>query len=527
MSFPEESMKGARFLVLTSCLIWSAGLCAQSGLKLGEPAGPVTLVSPEGLQISMNNYSERLGTAVLFLSSRDEDTAAQASTIVMLNQKNRHHRILLVGVFPAADEPGPEIRAFSQAHGFNFPVYRDPTGTAVARFGARVTPEAFLLDKEGKLVYFGSIEGLTSALEAMDSSAPFPASMAEVSGAAIGKPLPERAIVDPFGEINFSSELIFGKIPGYPVFHCSTITQAPNGDLLVSWYGGSYESSDDQVLFLARRKKGTRVWSKPEILIRSPGRPPGNAVLFTTRDNRVWMVWGRMDGTQPMLRGTGWSDCTLLYRTSSDNGVTWTADKPFFHDTLGWLPRNLTIFLSDGTLVLPLSDERNGHGVDLSFFLSTKDNGATWTRSGIMRGGEQPTFIQRGDGSLLAYLRVRPNIVSAESKDGGKSWTTPTPTQWKNPDSGISMRRLKDGHLVLVFNNEDNARSPLHIAMSADDGRTWTKPLVLESNPGEYSYPSVYQTPDGEIHIIYTFRRYSIKHVEMNEDWFTRLERPD
>jgi hypothetical protein len=51
--------------------------------------------------------------------------------------------------------------------------------------------------------------------------------------------------------------------------------------------------------------------------------------------------------------------------------------------------------------------------------------------------------------------------------------------------------------------------------------------LVLESNPGEYSYPSVYQISDGKIHVIYTFRRYSIKHVEMNENWLTHFERPN
>jgi alpha-L-rhamnosidase len=51
--------------------------------------------------------------------------------------------------------------------------------------------------------------------------------------------------------------------------------------------------------------------------------------------------------------------------------------------------------------------------------------------------------------------------------------------------------------------------------------------MVLESNPGEYSYPSIFQDQEGNIHIIYTFRRYSIKHVKMNEDWFTHLERPD
>jgi predicted neuraminidase len=89
------------------------------------------------------------------------------------------------------------------------------------------------------------------------------------------------------------------------------------------------------------------------------------------------------------------------------------------------------------------------------------------------------------------------------------------------------MRRLKNGHVILVFNNQDNSRSPLHIVLSTDEGRTWGTPLVLETNPGEYSYPSVLETPDGKIHIIYTYRRYSIKHVEINEGWLTRFERPD
>ncbi len=281
------------------------------------------------------------------------------------------------------------------------------------------------------------------------------------------------------------------------------------------------------MLFLSRRKKGSRFWSKPEIIVRSPGKPPGNAILFTDKRNRIWLVWGRMDGTQPMLRGTGWDQCRLFYRTSDDNAATWTKDEPFYHDTLGWLPRNLTLPLADGALILPLSDELHGHGVDLSFFLSTKDNGATWTQSGIMRGGEQPTFIERSDGSLVAFLRTRPNILQSESKDGGKTWSEPHPTQFKNPDAGISVRRLKNGHVILVFNNQDNSRTPLHIALSTDEGRTWSEPLRLETNPGEYSYPSVLQTSDGTIHIIYTFRRYSIKHLEMNETWLTRFERPD
>jgi predicted neuraminidase len=89
------------------------------------------------------------------------------------------------------------------------------------------------------------------------------------------------------------------------------------------------------------------------------------------------------------------------------------------------------------------------------------------------------------------------------------------------------MTRLGNGHLVLVFNDSETDRTPLSICRSLDEGKSWESPLQLESNPGEYSYPCVIQTSDGKIHVSYTFRRYSIKHVEMNEDWLVRFERPD
>jgi alpha-L-rhamnosidase len=56
-------------------------------------------------------------------------------------------------------------------------------------------------------------------------------------------------------------------------------------------------------------------------------------------------------------------------------------------------------------------------------------------------------------------------------------------------------------------------RTPLNVAISKD-GNKWYAALILEDSPvGEYSYPSVIQTNDGMVHIVYTWRRERIKHV--------------
>ena len=72
------------------------------------------------------------------------------------------------------------------------------------------------------------------------------------------------------------------------------------------------------------------------------------------------------------------------------------------------------------------------------------------------------------------------------------------------------------------------------------DGKKWMATLVLEDSPiSQYSYPSVIQTKDGLVHIVYTWRRERIKHIVVdpaklvlkeivNETWpGTKLELVD
>ena len=63
-------------------------------------------------------------------------------------------------------------------------------------------------------------------------------------------------------------------------------------------------------------------------------------------------------------------------------------------------------------------------------------------------------------------------------------------------------------------------RGVINLAVSRD-GRNWDAALVLDYIDGEgkqYSYPSIIETADGLVHIVYTWHRKRIKHVVVDPD---------
>ncbi|MEX2114288.1 MAG: exo-alpha-sialidase [Pirellulales bacterium] len=495
------------------------------------PVGPVSLTTLTGDPLVMNNYTERPGTAVLFLSARCPVTERAIADINALHLKHRLRNVLFVGVCSNPAEPGEELRTFSQRRGLIFPVERDAAGDAARQFGATATPELFLLDSTGTLVFHGGLaeaagrRAADAAIVSLLAKKPIAPGVLPASGTPLDRPGPAREIDDLYGTVWHAADLIFEKIPKAAAHHCSVICQAGNDDLLCLWYGGSYESADDQTLFLARRAAGMQSWSEPQALISNAARPPGNGVIFRDAQDGLWIVWARMEGTRPMRRGSGWNRCRLMIRTSSDHGQSWSEDRPMFEEDLWCVPRNPPIALADGTMLLPV--EGSEENTDGSRFLTLAPGAERWTKTAFTSGGSQPAVIQRRDGSLLALMRHGGYIRQIESRDGGNTWSDAVATRLKNPDAGISMSRLANGHLLLIFNDSQTDRTPLSICRSQDEGRTWEKPLHLESNPGEYSYPSIIQSADGRIHVTYTFRRYAIKHVELSESWLDHFERSD
>jgi predicted neuraminidase/peroxiredoxin len=521
-------------MIVSVCVLFVLVTVAGGAVKLGEKIGPLELTTLDGPKFTMDNYAmdEKIGTVIAFVSARCPVTDAMSDRINYIQEEYRHDDILWVGI---GRESGQELREFCQRQGMIFPMYRDPGGKIRKRFEPKVTPEVFLLDSQSRIVYHGAIGNsedvaLEAAIKSMQDNEEIKVKEVEAKGTPIDKVLAKREVEDIYGSIAFSSEVIFEKIPGAVAFHCSTLTECANGDILCLWYGGSYEASDDQKLWLSRRKKGERFWSTPKAVAGNSLTPAGNAIIFADGIGRVWILWGKKIGDRPRRRGSGGTGRTF-YRISNDDGYTWTEDKLFgkeFGVKDGWGLRNVPTRLSTGELCLPMSGLKDqGDDLKSCYVLKTKDNGKMWETSSLYRGGSQPTVIERDDGSLFVVMRGKPIIKQTISKDGGKTWSQAEESVLPNPNAGIALCKLKNGHVVLIFNNTNKDRSPLNIVRSLDGGRTWQTPLTLEPNPGEYSYPCIIQTKDGRIHITYTYRRYTIKHVEMNENWLVHLKRPN
>ena len=52
-----------------------------------------------------------------------------------------------------------------------------------------------------------------------------------------------------------------------------------------------------------------------------------------------------------------------------------------------------------------------------------------------------------------------------------------------------------------------------------DEGRTWPLRRNIEQGEGSFSYPSLTQSPDGQVHVTYTYKRSHIQHATFNEAW--------
>lgn len=358
--------------------------------------------------------------------------------------------------------------------------------------------------------------------------------------------------------------------------HASCIVECPSGDIRVVWYENgtplpepafnkNKDKSDDVRIGGARKPAGSSAWEPTFVMADSFGVSDNNPCMVIDKKGRLWLFHVTLLGVPE----SAWGSALLRYQISSDyhkpGPPTWQKSdvliphpqgieavletsfaarasqpeavsdrmkeihailKERLHQPLmtrlGWMPRAHPIVRSDGTLILPLSNEN----FDLAAMAMTSDGGETWTLSKLVPefGLTQPTLVEFPGGKISAFFRngdPRHRIKRSDSVDGGLTWGEVKITSLLHPGAGIEALRLRNGHLLMVYNDkEQGARDRLAVSISRDDGETWTWTRHLENVPeARFDYPSIIQSKDDTLHVTYSDNLKTIKHVRFNEEW--------
>jgi len=215
---------------------------------------------------------------------------------------------------------------------------------------------------------------------------------------------------------------------------------------------------------------------------------------------------------------------------STGGRKNWNVPQPLWKGYYGSM--NSVIQLRSGRIILPLSVltprtwSTPGAGfdafTDVGRFSSkvgySDDGGDSWHLSPVefktsmpYIGGDgmiEPIVIQLRDDRVWMLIRT-PNgrFYESFSKDGAE-WSHPQPTSIFSSDSPAALVRLKDGRIVMFWNNclrypyAQGGRFVIHAAISEDEGQTWrgyrevaSDPRVNEPHPPNGDYGVAYLWP--------------------------------
>jgi sialidase-1 len=312
----------------------------------------------------------------------------------------------------------------------------------------------------------------------------------------------------------------------------ASMVELKDGRLFMVWQefekGGGDSDFFPGHLAAMTSRDGGRTWNAHRVLVQNePGdtnvfspsllRLPDGAILFCFMR---YHSLAKARNISPPASAFAWvsrDEC----KTFTPLATLW-AEKPIT------LCNSTLRRLSSGRIVLPINRERSMKGQPDHYEAGTifsDDGGRTWTEcanwvDAPRRGAMEPHVEELRDGRVLMVMRTQLGAVyRSESADDGKTWSKAVSLGVEAPESCPELIKIPStSDLLLIWNaskyNPKNyshfgKRTPLSAAVSRDDGKTWSRPRHLETDPGwAYSNPGCCFTSKGTAVINYWACKY-------------------
>ena len=155
-----------------------------------------SLPDTDGKTVEVGNWDKSKATVIMFVATQCPVSNAYNTRMAKLAKDYSAKGVKFVGVNSNKQENSAEIAEHSRENGFTFAVLKDRNNVIADRFAAKVTPEVYVVNAKGDLVYHGQIDNaqneskvkarpLAAALDAVLAGEPVAQSEVNAFGCSI------------------------------------------------------------------------------------------------------------------------------------------------------------------------------------------------------------------------------------------------------------------------------------------------------------------------------------------------------
>jgi predicted neuraminidase len=319
-----------------------------------------------------------------------------------------------------------------------------------------------------------------------------------------------------------------------PSVHAGSAILLNDGNLRAFWFAGSREGATDVVIQTAVFDAKAGSWASPEVVIDRVAAEKGLSRYIKKLGNPlpVRSSQGKLQLYFVTVSVGGWAGSSISWMESSDEGISWSRPQRLITSpalNLSTLIKAPGFDFTDGTQGLPVYHEWMGKFGELIRI----DGGRVIDKRRMSSGRAllQPIVFIDAPEKAVAYFRQARSagparIASAQTENAGQSWASGIDLDLANPNAAIAGLRLSNGDRLIALNDLESARHRLVLAIAPAGTSNWNVIAELESDQTlinglhrEFSYPSLLLGANGQVHLLYTYDRKKMKHVQFDPRW--------
>jgi peroxiredoxin len=168
----------------------------KAAVAIGAAVPDLTLPGTDDREHTLASLKGKSGTVLIFIATRCPVSNGYNERMAKLAADYRARGVNVVGINSNSTEPAAEVKQHAADKGLTFTILKDAGNVIADRFDAQVTPEAYVLDASGKLVYHGRVDNsragdaitsteLRDALDAMLAGKPVEKTEVKAFGCSI------------------------------------------------------------------------------------------------------------------------------------------------------------------------------------------------------------------------------------------------------------------------------------------------------------------------------------------------------